>query len=208
MDILPRFEILVDHHTMRGLPTFESEPLQFSSLAAHAINAAATASVLIASISMPTSRHQTISVRLHPFTMLSFEPHRFNRKLVEMLPFASSLCILAALATGSIALQTGASVSTSPDVSKSRMYSSAISSVIAAVTPMLALIYFCPLYLLYRHSRRYPRTLNKVSGIRIQQYGPRRSRCFCGGNLVAHTCLSYLHFSAVQQLSRGRAHSH
>ncbi|KAG9315166.1 hypothetical protein JVU11DRAFT_4291 [Chiua virens] len=138
---------------MQGLPTFEPEPLHSSSLAAHAISAAATASVLIASISMPSSRHQTIS-------------------LVEMLPFASSLCILAALATGSFALQSSAVVSVSPDVSQSRMYSSAISSVIAAVTPMLALIYFCPLYLLYRHSKRHPRTLNKVSGVRIQQYGP------------------------------------
>lgn len=106
--------------------------------------------------------------------MSFFVSHRLNRKLVEMLPFASSLCILAALATGSFALQSSANVSASPDVSKSRMYSSAISSVIAAVTPMLALIYFCPLYLLYRHSKRHPRTLNKVSGLRIQQYGPRK----------------------------------
>lgn len=106
--------------------------------------------------------------------MSFFVPHRLNRKLVEMLPFASSLCILAALATGSFALQSSANVSASPDVSKSRMYSSAISSIIAAVTPMLALIYFCPLYLLYRHSKRHPRTLNKVSGLRIQQYGPRK----------------------------------
>ncbi|KIJ66835.1 hypothetical protein HYDPIDRAFT_85246 [Hydnomerulius pinastri MD-312] len=89
-----------------------------------------------------------------------------------MLPFASSLCILAALATGSFALQSSATVATAPDASKSRMYSSAISSVIAAVTPMLALIYFCPLYLLYRHSKRHPRPLNKVSGMRMQQYGP------------------------------------
>ncbi|KAI9570625.1 hypothetical protein HD554DRAFT_2083616 [Boletus coccyginus] len=138
---------------MQGLPTFEPEPLHSSPLSAHAISAAATASVVIASMSMPTFRHQSIS-------------------LVEMLPFASSLCILAALATGSFALQSSASISASPDASKSRMYSSAISSVIAAVTPMLALIYFCPLYLLYRHSKRHPRTLNKVSGLRIQQYGP------------------------------------
>lgn len=48
---------------MQGLPTFEPE--SSSPLAAHAISAAATASVLIASISMPTSRHQTISVRIH-----------------------------------------------------------------------------------------------------------------------------------------------
>lgn len=156
---------------MRGLPTFEPEPLNSSPLAAHAISAAATASVLIASVSMPTSRRQTVSVRSHP-PMLFIVPHRLNRKLVEMLPFASSVCILAALATGSFALQSGANVSASLDANKSRMYSSAISSVIAAVTPMLALIYFCPLYLLYRHSKRHPRTLNKVSGLRIQQYGP------------------------------------
>ncbi|KAF8428871.1 hypothetical protein L210DRAFT_3118517 [Boletus edulis BED1] len=104
--------------------------------------------------------------------MLFFQPHPLKRKLVEMLPFASSLCILAALATGSFALQSTASVSAAPDANKSRIYSSAISSIIAAVTPMLALIYFCPLYLLYRHSKRHPRTLNKVSGVRIQQYGP------------------------------------
>jgi hypothetical protein len=132
---------------------FESESLYSSPFAAHAISAAATASVVMAGMSMPSSRDKTIS-------------------LVEMLPFASSLCILAALATGSFALQSSANVSASPDVSQSRMYSSAISSIIAAVTPMLALIYFCPLYLLYRHSKRHPRTLNKVSGIRIQQYGP------------------------------------
>lgn len=133
------------------------------------------------------------------------EPYRLNRKLVEMLPFASSLCILAALATGSFALQSSASISASPDASKSRMYSSAISSVIAAVTPMLALIYFCPLYLLYRHSKRHPRTLNKVSGLRIQQYGPRKSELLVlfVAVRVAYTWFSYLYFSAVQQLSRG-----
>jgi len=102
---------------------------------------------------MPTSRRQALS-------------------LVEMLPFASSLCIIAALAIGSFALQSTTNFSASHDVAKSRMYSSAISSIIAAVTPMLALIYFCPLYLLYRHSKRHPRTFNKVSGLRIQQYGP------------------------------------
>lgn len=156
---------------MLGLPTFESEPLNSSPLAAHAISAAATASVLLASVSMPTSRRQTLSVRLHlPMSFLA--PHRLNHKLVEMLPFASSLCILAALAVGSFALQNTTQFSASHDVGKSRMYSSAISSIIAAVTPMLALIYFCPLYLLYRHSKRHPRTLNKVSGLRIQQYGP------------------------------------
>ncbi|KAJ8586997.1 hypothetical protein M405DRAFT_822404 [Rhizopogon salebrosus TDB-379] len=92
--------------------------------------------------------------------------------LVEMLPFASSVCILAALATGSFALQSSSTVANPPDISGPRMYSSAISSVIAAVTPMLALIYFCPLYLLYRHSKRHPRSINKVSGARVQQYGP------------------------------------
>ncbi|KIM64288.1 hypothetical protein SCLCIDRAFT_1213390 [Scleroderma citrinum Foug A] len=122
-------------------------------LTAKAISAAATASVVIASMSMPSSRQHSIS-------------------LVEMLPFASSLCILAALATGSFALQSNPAIASAPDVSKSRMYSSAISSIIAAVTPMLALIYFCPLYLLYRHSKRNPRPLNKTSGMKMQQYGP------------------------------------
>ncbi|KAG6335671.1 hypothetical protein ID866_3405 [Astraeus odoratus] len=140
-------------------------------LVAKAISAAATASVVIASMSMPTSRQQSISVchRVCPtkdvMLMSVFQ-------LVEMLPFASSLCILAALATGSFALQNSASIASVADVSKSRMYSSAISSIIAAVTPMLALIYFCPLYLLYRHSKRNPRPLNKMSGMRMQQYGP------------------------------------
>jgi len=98
--------------------------------------------------------------------------YSLNYKLAEMLPFASSICILAALATVSFAFNNNATVAAAPDVSRSRMYSSAISSVIAAVTPMLALIYFCPLYLLYRHSKRHPRPVNKVSGIRMQQYGP------------------------------------
>src|SRR6266702_2505061 len=49
---------------MQGLPTFESELLHSSPLTAHAISAVATASVLIASISLPTSRHQSISVRI------------------------------------------------------------------------------------------------------------------------------------------------
>lgn len=176
MHIWLQSEILANHSTMLGLPTFEPEPLHSSPLAAHAISAAATASVVMASMSLPTSRHQSISVRRFPPRMSFFRPHRVNRKLVEMLPFASSLCILAALATGSFAFQSGASTAVSSDASKSRMYSSAISSVIAAVTPMLALIYFCPLYLLYRHSKRHPRTLNKVSGVRIQQYGPRKSK--------------------------------
>ncbi|KAG1863465.1 hypothetical protein C8R48DRAFT_708526 [Suillus tomentosus] len=92
--------------------------------------------------------------------------------LVEMLPFASSICILGALVCGSFALQSSPTISSAPDVSSSKIYTSAISSVIAAVTPMLALIYFCPLYLLYRHSKRHPRSINKISGARVQQYGP------------------------------------
>ncbi|KAI5998849.1 hypothetical protein EDD15DRAFT_213273 [Pisolithus albus] len=103
---------------------------------------------------------------------MSMPSSRQSISLVEILPFASSLCILAALATGSFALQSSPAISSAPDANKSRMYSSAISSVIAAVTPMLALIYFCPLYLLYRHSKRNPRPLNKMSGMRMQQYGP------------------------------------
>ncbi|KAH7925826.1 hypothetical protein BV22DRAFT_1033533 [Leucogyrophana mollusca] len=86
-----------------------------------------------------------------------------------MLPVASLLCVLLALGTGTLALQNDPSTLS---VSQSRMYSSAITSVIAAVTPMLALIYFCPLYLLYRHSKRNPRPINKISGVRLQQYGP------------------------------------
>ncbi|OAX41484.1 hypothetical protein K503DRAFT_685322 [Rhizopogon vinicolor AM-OR11-026] len=89
-----------------------------------------------------------------------------------MLPFASLICVLAALATGSFAIQNSLRAASAPDISAPRMYSSAISSVIAAVTPMLALIYFCPLYLLYRHSKRHPRSINKLSGARVQQYGP------------------------------------
>ncbi|KAI6042487.1 hypothetical protein EDC04DRAFT_2658382 [Pisolithus marmoratus] len=137
---------------MQGLTSEADSLSSHSPFAAKVVSAAATASVVVASMSMPSSR-QSIS-------------------LVEILPFASSLCILAALATGSFALQSTAAVSSAPDVSKSRMYSSAISSIIAAVTPMLALIYFCPLYLLYRHSKRNPRPLNKMSGTRMQQYGP------------------------------------
>ncbi|KAG2118513.1 hypothetical protein BD769DRAFT_1482232 [Suillus cothurnatus] len=87
--------------------------------------------------------------------------------------FASSICVLGALACGTFALQSSPTVSSTPDVSNPRIYTSAISSVIAAVTPMLALIYFCPLYLLYRHSKRHPRSINKISGARVQQYGPR-----------------------------------
>ncbi|KAG2149035.1 uncharacterized protein EDB93DRAFT_1084637 [Suillus bovinus] len=89
-----------------------------------------------------------------------------------MLPFASSICILGAFICGTFALQSSPTVSSVPDISTSRIYTSAISSVIAAVTPMLALIYFCPLYLLYRHSKRHPRSINKISGARVQQYGP------------------------------------
>lgn len=140
-------------------------------LTAKAISAAATASVVIASMSLPSPRQQSISVC--PWSSWGFFPD-MAYQLVEMLPFASSLCILAALATGSFALQSNPAISTAPDANRSRMYSSAISSIIAAVTPMLALIYFCPLYLLYRHSKRNPRPLNKTSGMKMQQYGPRK----------------------------------
>ncbi|KAH7913778.1 hypothetical protein BJ138DRAFT_1145242 [Hygrophoropsis aurantiaca] len=92
--------------------------------------------------------------------------------MVDMLPVASLLCGILAWSTGALALQSDATTGTTQTDNKARMYSSAITSVIAAVTPMLALIYFCPLYLLYRHSKRNPRPINKVSGIRLQQYGP------------------------------------
>lgn len=121
-----------------------------------------------------------------------------------MLPFASSLCILAALATASFALQSGVASAAVPDVSKSRMYSSAISSVIAAVTPMLALIYFCPLYLLYRHSKRNPRPLNKVSGTRLQQYGPREHLPVFASRFYSHLTVVYvfLLFSSLAGVRR------
>jgi len=37
---------------------------------------------------------------------------------------------------------------------------------------MLALIYFCALFWSFRHSQRHPRPLNKLSGVRLQRYGP------------------------------------
>jgi hypothetical protein len=50
---------------MHGLPMFESESLYSSPFAAHAISAAATASVVMAGMSMPSSRDKTISVSIH-----------------------------------------------------------------------------------------------------------------------------------------------
>ncbi|EGO24249.1 hypothetical protein SERLADRAFT_369483 [Serpula lacrymans var. lacrymans S7.9] len=79
------------------------------------------------------------------------------------------------MTTGSLAIPSDPTPSwpePNTGISKSQNYATATSTVIAVVAPMFALIYFCPLYLLYRHSKRHPRPINKVSGARLQQYGP------------------------------------
>jgi len=79
---------------------------------------------------------------------------------------------------GSFAVQVAQpNVSTSPlppDESSQRTayLSSSLTSVIACLTPMLALMYCCALFWTYRYAQRYPRPLNKTSGLRLQRYAP------------------------------------
>jgi len=83
---------------------------------------------------------------------------------------------------GSFAVQVAQpNVSTSPlpsDESSQRTayLSSSLTSVIACLTPMLALMYCCALFWTYRYAQRYPRPLNKTSGLRLQRYAPRMYR--------------------------------
>ncbi|EIW84407.1 hypothetical protein CONPUDRAFT_120257 [Coniophora puteana RWD-64-598 SS2] len=58
------------------------------------------------------------------------------------------------------------------DDSAAHKYAQTTAAVIAGVTPMLALIYFCPLVLVFRHAKRHPRAVNKVAGARVQVWAP------------------------------------
>lgn len=60
----------------------------------------------------------------------------------------------------------------SSDTNRSKQFSILISGVIAAVIPVLALLYICVLVALYRNAQRHPRIFKTKSGIRLQRYGP------------------------------------
>jgi hypothetical protein len=62
----------------------------------------------------------------------------------------------------------------SSNTGRSKHFSNLISGVIAAVTPMLGMFYFCSLVLLYRNAQRHPRTFKNKTGLRLQRYGPGR----------------------------------
>lgn len=192
---------------MQGLPTFESESLHSSPLAAHALSAVATASVLIASISMPASRHQTISVRIHlspcrPWSLINSTeswskcfplplpcaflplsppvPSRFKVAPVFLPPLMS-------VNLGCTPAPFQALLLRSP-----RCWHSFISvhCICCTGTP---------------DAIQEPSTRYLVFVFSSMVHVSRRAVGSAhGSGLVAYTCYSYLYFSAVQQLSTGR----
>ncbi|KAF9001571.1 hypothetical protein BDQ17DRAFT_1244386 [Cyathus striatus] len=58
------------------------------------------------------------------------------------------------------------------DISRTSSLSSTITALVACITPMIGLLYFCALTWTYKFSRRNPRPLNKTSGVRLQRYAP------------------------------------
>lgn len=203
MHILPQPWTLVDHPTMQGLPTFESEPLHSSPLAAHAISAAATASVVMASISVPTSRHQTISVRIHlcpcRFLNLIVLTASWSKCFPSPLPCAFSLLSplvpsrfrvapmfllrLMPVNLGCIPVPFQASSPRSP-----RCWRSFIS---AHCTCCIA-----TRNATQEHSTRYLEfVFSSTAHVSLGVVG--------AASLVAYTCHSYLYFSAVQQPGGG-----
>ncbi|KII89721.1 hypothetical protein PLICRDRAFT_39865 [Plicaturopsis crispa FD-325 SS-3] len=71
---------------------------------------------------------------------------------------------MAPLVNSSISLATAAS--------SGNHTSTTLTAVLSAVTPLLALLYSCALYLVYRYGKKHPKPLNKTSGRRLQQYAP------------------------------------
>ncbi|TFK69965.1 hypothetical protein BDN72DRAFT_839746 [Pluteus cervinus] len=47
-----------------------------------------------------------------------------------------------------------------------------VCGVVTGATLVVALLYFCALYFIWRYARLNPRALNKPSGIRLQKYAP------------------------------------
>jgi len=54
----------------------------------------------------------------------------------------------------------------------SKHFSDLISGIIAAVIPLLGVVYFCSLVLLHRNAQRHPRTFKNKTGLRLHRYGP------------------------------------
>jgi len=59
-----------------------------------------------------------------------------------------------------------------PVSSRTAYLSSTITSLVACITPMIALMYLVVLSWVYRYSQRNPKPLNKASGVWLQRYAP------------------------------------
>ena len=63
-------------------------------------------------------------------------------------------------------------VGKAPKPSSHHHSSKTASAVIGFIVPLVALVYFFGLFLLYKYARKHPRPVNKESGVRLQKYGP------------------------------------
>ncbi|KIM80420.1 hypothetical protein PILCRDRAFT_73177 [Piloderma croceum F 1598] len=74
----------------------------------------------------------------------------------------------------------------------SKHFSNLISGVIAAVTSVLAVFYFCSLGFLYRNAQQHPRTFKNKTGLRLQRYGPGFYAFLVGSSLAEIGLASWL----------------
>lgn len=58
--------------------------------------------------------------------------------------------------------------------SRTAYLSNTISSLIGCIIPILALLYLSVVSWIHRYSQRRSRPLNKISGVRMQRYAPRK----------------------------------
>lgn len=58
--------------------------------------------------------------------------------------------------------------------SRTAYLSNTISSLIGCIIPILALFYLSVVSWIHRYSQRHSRPLNKISGVRMQRYAPRK----------------------------------
>ncbi|KAF8972249.1 hypothetical protein BDZ97DRAFT_1018524 [Flammula alnicola] len=84
----------------------------------------------------------------------------------------SSSSIATSLSSTSVPLPTQSLIPDDPIASRLSYLSSTITTLIACITPMIALMYLFFLSWTYQYARKNPRPLNKASGLWLQKYAP------------------------------------
>lgn len=90
-----------------------------------------------------------------------------------------------------------------PVSSRTAYLSSTVTSLVACITPMIALMYLVVLSWVYRYSQRNPKPLNKASGVWLQRYAPCKLCSWSSLNDSTNLIRRGVHIPCVQQLGGG-----